>query len=275
MKASSHKKVLLRISAKLLPLVMLAGAVMCGGCSQSLVRGNKNIMELWTRAEEAYKNQDYQEAQELYCSILASGYVSAELLFNLGNCAVKLHDMARAIVLYRCAWYYAPSDADIRANLAYAISVTGAEEPADANPLIGTARKLSVCQWAFAATISVWTLSAVGIIYLLSPVRLRYLRRLLQILFVLFAITLVGLGSWAPLLIHPEAVTTGTTTPVYYAPIAGSTLHFYLPPGSIVTILQEADGWAKISAGPAREGWIQQAHMLVIPYLPSQADGLP
>ena len=64
-----------------------------------------------------YVNNDYQKAADSYQLVLDSGYVAAELYFNLGNAYYRMNNYALAILNYERALLLAPSDKDIKFNL--------------------------------------------------------------------------------------------------------------------------------------------------------------
>ena len=59
--------------------------------------------QLFSRANEEYKNTNYNTAITIYDSIISLGLESHELYFNLGNCYYKNKDWANAI------WHYEKS----------------------------------------------------------------------------------------------------------------------------------------------------------------------
>ncbi len=68
----------------------------------------------------AYKAGDYAEAARMFESIAASGVKNPDLFYNLGNAYLKNKDIGRAILWYERARRLAPSDPDLKFNLAYA-----------------------------------------------------------------------------------------------------------------------------------------------------------
>jgi tetratricopeptide (TPR) repeat protein len=53
------------------------------------------------KANKAYTAGFYDNAVELYKSVIAEGYESVELYYNLGNACYKQNDFASAILLLR------------------------------------------------------------------------------------------------------------------------------------------------------------------------------
>jgi len=179
----------------------------------------------------AYEKGEYEKALRMNMQVLQDGFVSAALLYNIGNCYFRLGDIPRAILYYRRAWYLAPSDADIAANLTFALHVLGLE-PLRSNRLLDLLRRLG--------------------------------RKIALLMAIIALVALLGIGSWLPLLLCPEAVITAPNTKVLFAPLPGSTLHFYLPQGSLVRVRRARDGWLEVEAGPGQRGWVQESFLVRI-----------
>ena len=75
-------------------------------------------------ANDLYNTGFYQDAIELYSSILESNLHSAELYYNLANCYYKLNEIGPSVFYYEKALQLAPNDPDIINNLGYAQKMT-------------------------------------------------------------------------------------------------------------------------------------------------------
>ncbi len=72
---------------------------------------------LLEQANQHYKAQEFQKAVETYSQIVAGGYESGEVYFNLGNACFKTGDYVNAILNYERALLLDPRNEDIRFNL--------------------------------------------------------------------------------------------------------------------------------------------------------------
>ncbi|MBR4734626.1 MAG: BatD family protein, partial [Bacteroidales bacterium] len=79
---------------------------------------------LWHAGVEAYSNGAFEEALQDFEGVRATGLMSKELYYNLGNAHFKSGEIAPAILCYERALRLDPSDADIRYNLDYARALT-------------------------------------------------------------------------------------------------------------------------------------------------------
>lgn len=75
---------------------------------------------IFNKANDAYANGNYKEAQRLYQSILKENKVSSELFFNLGNTYYKMDDVANSIYFYEKALKLDPNNSKVKNNLAFA-----------------------------------------------------------------------------------------------------------------------------------------------------------
>lgn len=69
------------------------------------------------QAEDLYREGKYNEAAEAYHKVLESGWESAALYYNLGNCYYKLGENTRAILNYERALILNPGNGDVKYNL--------------------------------------------------------------------------------------------------------------------------------------------------------------
>ncbi|MBI4945426.1 MAG: hypothetical protein HY840_03385 [Bacteroidetes bacterium] len=68
-------------------------------------------------ANHAYSKGNFEKASQLYKGIIAQGYESPEVYFNLGNSYYKLAKIGMSVLNYERAKKLSPQDADINFNL--------------------------------------------------------------------------------------------------------------------------------------------------------------
>jgi tetratricopeptide (TPR) repeat protein len=68
-------------------------------------------------AENLYINNDFQNAAEIYDSIVKSGVVAPELFYNLGNCYFRMGNYPLAVVNFEKSLRLNPNDKDVQENL--------------------------------------------------------------------------------------------------------------------------------------------------------------
>ena len=79
---------------------------------------------LYLQANQAYKSGDFTTAAMQYEKLLSSGLVNGDIYYNLGNAYLKKGAIGHAVLNFRMAERFLPRDADIEANLQYALDQT-------------------------------------------------------------------------------------------------------------------------------------------------------
>jgi tetratricopeptide (TPR) repeat protein len=74
--------------------------------------------ELFEKGNQYYRNNEFEEAIEIYEDLITDGYEGVELYYNLGNSYYKLNKFGLAILNYERALKLSPGDEDIQHNLA-------------------------------------------------------------------------------------------------------------------------------------------------------------
>ena len=73
--------------------------------------------QLFSTANQIYKDKNYEQAISAYQKLLSQGYQTAEIYYNLGNAYYKTNQIGQAILYYEKAQKIAPDDEDIHYNL--------------------------------------------------------------------------------------------------------------------------------------------------------------
>lgn len=223
-------------------------------------------------ANELYRGVKYAEAARAYEQIVANGYESAALYYNLGNAWYKAGNVPAAILNFERAKRLAPGDEDVLHNLALAnLRIVDRIEPMPRlffvewwDALIGSA---SASGWGTAAIASLW--AAVLLIAAYRLLRGRLAQRLtlvpgiLLVLFALFAFTAGGIQGGRERS-ESEAILFAPTAPVKSAPDAQSTDLFVLHEGVRVDLLDEVGGWRKVRLADGKVGWLPSVDLRII-----------
>ena len=217
--------------------------------------------EIFQKAGRAYDAGHYHEAADLYEQLLARGQHMVEVWFNLANARFREGNASAAVLDYRRAWYLAPRDADLRANLQFALEQTGATLPAVALP-VRVLQFGSLREWTGLALSGLWVSAALLCGLLLVPSRRVLLRGCLVFSLAALLAGLAGVGYWVNLLRRPEAVVLQPAQ-VLFAPLEGATEHFALPAGTLVRIEEQSGQWLRISWG-RQAGWVPRARCEVV-----------
>lgn len=214
------------------------------------------------RAEQAYDAGNYAEAATLYESMLSNGVSNVEVHYNLANAHFKAGQLPEAVREYRTAWYEAPRDPDIAANLHFALNAAGAVEsvPSITERFMTT---LSSREWIWTATGSYL---AACLLVLLGMLNRRGRPVLLKLSLVPLLSLLVSAGGWTQwqtFRSNPEAVVqTGSTA--LFGPMEGATAHYKLPAGALVRQRNtDPKGWIEVEYD-GKNGWIKQENIALV-----------
>ncbi len=231
-----------------------------------------NVEELYRQGNLAYQQKDYQQALQAYQQILAQGYESPELYYNIGNCYYRLNKIGKAILYYEKARKLAPNDPDIRYNLELAnLRIL---DKVDQPPRFFLLEWWDAVKYLFSIrqlTRLLPTLFVLAVAFLILWLFIRNdrIRRLavsvavvLGILFV-FAAYIYSLRI-DELKTHREAIVLTPSVTVLSAPNEDSADVFVLHEGVKVHIEEVRDEWAEISLPDGKVGWVKQQVLGII-----------
>ncbi len=226
---------------------------------------------LVTSAQEAYAKGEYAQALALFDSVHTTE-TSAALLFNIGNCHMKMGDVPHALLYFERAARLQPGAEDIRANLEYARSkVVDRVNELPAFTLGSLWDRLrggkDVDQWARRSLWSCLLLFAFASAWLF--VRHRTGRRVLlgaSVTCLLVTVLAASLAAYrvGEITDRSQAIIMQPKVDVLGEPRQGATTVFVLHEGTKVGVLQEANGWYEIRLTSGSVGWAPIASLVVI-----------
>jgi tetratricopeptide (TPR) repeat protein len=219
--------------------------------------------ETFQTAKNAYDAGHYTEAAMHYETLLSNGVSNIEVEYNLANAYFKNGQLADAVWHYRKAWYTAPRDPDIRANLSFALDAAGANMPTS-NLLEQSLAELSQTEWikvSVAAYLFFILLLALG--QLIRPAR-RFFGQFSLLPAFLLLVALGGWWHWQQYKIHPESVIVKNNATALYGPVEGSTEHYKVPLAALVRQrATDAKGWTEIEYD-GKVGWLKDEYIVRI-----------
>ena len=218
--------------------------------------------KLFEQAAKAYAAGAYADTISLYAAILARGRTAPELDYNIAVASQQNGDCARAVLHYRRVWYERPRDPDVRARLIQAATAAQTLLPDRSPPgrwLLG----LSQREWRVLAGL----LAGAAVLTLLAAVAAgRHSGRLLPLsaaLAIMLAVSLGGLWSWHTLHASPEAVVMGSNAILRLAPHETALPLTTLNPGTIVTVHEVWNDWARVSSVNGI-GWLPSSSFTIV-----------
>ena len=228
---------------------------------------------LWNAGVAAYTEGDFASALQDWEDVRATGLMSKELYYNLGNAYFKTGEMAQSILWYERALKLDPSDADIRHNLEYARSLT--QDRIEEVPEIffeqwghAMCYLLPSNTWAVLCLVFLAAAVAMALLFLLgSTAGRRRVGFFVGIACLLFAFLGWDFAQWQrqEALAQDRAIVMRPVSSVKSSPSAESAKDlFILHEGTRVKILDNVGSYSNIELGDGRQGWLPSADIEVI-----------
>lgn len=224
----------------------------------------QNLQELFSSANDLYRQEKIEQAIELYQKIESEGMVSSELFYNLGNSYYKLNKVGPSIFYYEKALELNPLNQDVKNNLVFAkrLALDNIEElPKTVFQKINSnfLQKISYNQWAIIAIIFSLIGSMLFMVFYFTntPAKKRFyfvLSSLSFILLILFFSITYQQYSFAKN--NKAAIVFAEKTEIRNAPTLNADQVFTLHEGTMVTVLDVIDDWKKIKIADGKQGWI-------------------
>jgi tetratricopeptide (TPR) repeat protein len=240
---------------KLLPLLLCIAFVKIGVADEATVQ--------FEQANMAYRDGEYQKAAELYEQIIAQGYESAPLYYNLGNVYFKLNSLPASILSYERAKRLAPNDEDINYNLRLAnLRVVDKIEPLPQLFFIAWWEHLmnhhSADQWAIIAIIALWFAVLGGVLLVIGRALLRRIASAASVVALgLSVFAFIGVMQRNTIEeVKREAIVFDKSVSVKSAPDRQSTDLFVIHEGVKVELLDSVGEWRKIRLADGKVGWL-------------------
>ncbi len=239
----------------LLVLACLGAAVPAPGQEAFFEEGNR-----------LYQEGEYERALESYLRIVDAGLESGALYYNIGNSYFKLGELGSAILYYERAQRLLPRDADIRANLQLARSLT-----ADEVTPLGDFWLFDVIRWWVHLIPHSWLVVLVGVGYLIvmAALTVSILKRGTAIADALRPVTIatavvttmlaINLAVLELRIAQPrEAIIMADEVSVQSAPSEDRALQvFAIHEGTKVRIDRQSDEWVEIVLEDGKVGWVR------------------
>lgn len=216
--------------------------------------------ELFLMAQAAYDDSRYAEASLLYEELLSINIENLEVEYNLGNAYFKNGDLPQAVLHYRKAWYTAPRDPDVLANMRFALNAAGAIEstPSFIERLF---EMLSKNTWIMAAISGYIIFTLLMVLGLLIRPAKRVLTRASLLPAALILISAGGWWHWHQFQENPEWVVIKSGTTALFGPMEGTTAHYNIPLASIVRQRStDPKGWVEVEYD-GKNGWLKQEYI--------------
>lgn len=232
------------------------------GFSPACSRANKDNQPgvMFESANAFYKENKFDEAIGEYNKIIESGFISANIYYNLANSYFKKGQIGKAVLNYERARFLKASDADLKANYEYARETSGiGSDDFKANVFFSWLDRAYAGFNLDEASVFIFFLQAVFFIILIRRVIFmkdtRFYALILSALAVLIILSCVGLKRKIDYSKN-TAVVISPGLECRFEPFDSATTHFILEEGSKVMILDSSGAWFKIRRFDGKRGWV-------------------
>ena len=217
----------------------------------------------FAKANYYYNESRYDTAVVIYERILEEGFVSAPLLYNIGNTYFKMRNFPMAILNYEKALKIDPTNDEIKQNLAIANAlITDKIEPMPVFFMTkwwrNIGNQLSANGWAEATLMLFGLLLLLLFVYFTAHTKgvrkATFFSSILVIM--LFVCSIIfAYQKYNYLNEHNEAIVMTPTITVKSSPSSSGVDLFVLHEGTKVEIMDNADNWDKIKIADGSVGW--------------------
>lgn len=223
--------------------------------------------ELFSKANDFYKNGQYTKAAQLYLIIEKSGLESDDLYFNLGNSYYKLNKVAPSIYYYEKALKINPMHEDASNNLAFAKRMT-IDVIEDLPKTFfqrfssNVIQKLTYNTWAILGVTASFLAALLFLLYYFSSSPKRkifYFNITIFAVFVMTVSVIFAYSNYETTQKSRSAIIFASKSEIKNAPSLNSETVFELHEGTKVTILDELSNWKKIKLADGKIGWVNVA----------------
>ena len=218
----------------------------------------------FAKANYYYNESRYDTAVVIYERIMEEGYVSAPLLYNIGNTYFKMRNFPMAILNYEKALKLDPTNDEIKQNLTIANAlITDKIEPMPVFFMTkwwrNIGNQLSANGWAEATLMLFGLLLLLLFVYFTAHTKgVRKATFFSSILVIMLFVcsTVFAYQKYNYLNEHNEAIVMTPTITVKSSPSSSGVDLFVLHEGTKVEIMDNADNWDKIKIADGSVGWM-------------------
>ena len=236
-------------------VLLLARSAFCDGTGKArslFYLGNTN-----------YSDEKYEPAVNNYEEALRLGFASGPLYYNLGNAYFKDGQLGRAILNYSRAARIMPRDADLKANMDYALSRIKGGMTIPRRNLAERVLQRSASSFSLdeLTLFSALLYSALSIIIILGIVFANTRKVCVYLGVPVLVLSIAGLAlfyvQFDRTVIRKEAVVVGPSADARFEPIETATTFFTLNEGETITVISSKGEWIKVKRPDGKQGWIK------------------
>lgn len=249
--------------------VVIAGIV-SGALTLQAEPDPRQAAARYNEANSLYQNGGFADALGIYEELIEGGIQNPDLYYNAANASYRAGHLGRAILYLERAKKLAPSDSDIRSNLAYLNSIKTDHEQVDENVVVEFIGSLyerltvNTVMWWSAITFLIAMACATGYLFTTGWHR----KALLSTGIVMTLVFLTASGIAGEKIYRQktviEAVVITDTAEAYSGPGSENTHIFTIHEGSKVVVERGQNDWLLIRLKSGAGGWINNKALVKI-----------
>jgi tetratricopeptide (TPR) repeat protein len=224
------------------------------------------VDELYRAGNQAYQQQNYEEARAKYQQLADGGVRSPQVFYNLGNACARTNRKAEAVVYLSRARELDPHDGDIQANLARVAPASATTMLSMSHPMTWLSNRLSLSEWIGLFLAIYFAAGFAGAVYLALGRRPRFLKYTAYAAAALCAtVALFGGYKYYQAYYVQYAVVAQAGTSIRSGPADSFAQVDTLGAGELVKNLGSSEaGWAQVQLTDGRKGYVPQGSILLI-----------
>jgi len=235
------------------------------GKNNETIQAQSQEIAFFNAATKAYNDSNFELAIDYYEKIIAAGYHSPELYYNLGNVYYKQNEIALSIYYFEKSLLLNPNDQEVIKNLGFAQKMTLDAIPTKEVNGIGKAylrfiKFQSEDQWGFFCILLVCISVTLYLLYYFANTsmakRFFFTTSILMVLLSGLAYLNASLVEKASKKDNPAIVFE--TAKVLSEPNSNGIEAFELHQGTKVQVLEGFSNWYKIQIADGQIGWLLQ-----------------
>ena len=223
-------------------------------------------------AEQFYQQNEFTKAISEYQSLAETGWISAELFYNLGNAYFKNHDIKSAILYFERAKRLAPNDEAIDFNLNLSRSLIFDKVEAVPELFLLTLGKairdwMTVRGWSWWSIGSFAAMLMLGLLFLfVRNISVRRFALGLCVFCFMLSITTFTFGYLQKANIErtDEAIVFAPSVTIKSSPDDSGNNLFILHEGIKVRIENKIGDWCEVRIADGNKGWMRMDDLRII-----------
>jgi len=242
--------------------IVLAVVLICATAisAQATSMTRDRAIARFVEANELYKRGDYAQAAQVFEAVVAGGWESGEVYYNLGNSYYKLNQVGESMLSYERGLRLMPRDPDLLAN--WRLARSGVQNRAVLprgflKRLVDRqVRSYSRDEFAFGFIILLTLLLGVHLLSLF--LRWPITKSRIVILGVLVLWVVVSALFALKVFAEKDMAVVLSSVESRFEPREQATTHYRLSEGEKVRIVKRDGLWRKVRRSDGKDGWVER-----------------